>query len=250
MDDENIHKIPLPFFIRAAIRKTLLVPYKIATPYLNAPISFPDNRKDINSYSYHFEDILIDSILGNKRSGRYIDIGANDPVFRNNTKRFSLKGWNGINVEPCINKFIEILADRPKDININAALSDTDGLMPFYILDWEMASTLDESVAKHHCKEYETTIREVVDISVMRFDTFMKKYNGTLPIDFISMDMETHELKTLKTNDWNLYRPTLFCIELCYDLSKETTAYMESKGYHPLFMTEENAFYIDNEVRK
>lgn len=247
--NDNPHNIPLPLSVRSALRKTLLIPYNFLTPYLAAKTPFPEDRVFVNSYSYHGEDLLIDAILGCKQKGRYIDIGANDPVFRNNTKRFSKRGWTGINVEPCIQKFRDIVVDRPQDLNVNIALSDTDGTIPFYVLEWDMASTLDKEVAIHHCKEHSTIIKEIVDTPTMRFDTFLEDYNGGMPIDFVSMDIETHELAVLKTNNWDKYRPTLFCIELCYDLAEDVTEYMISKGYHPVLQTEENGFYIDGELK-
>lgn len=246
---DNPHNLPLPEPIRTAIRKSLLPAYHFAKPYLDAPIPFPEDRGYVNSYSYHSEDLLIDAILGNRKWGRYIDIGANDPIFRNNTKRFSLKGWTGINVEPCPDKFAAICKDRPGDINLNIVMSDKNSKVPFFILDWDMASTLDKGVADAHCKEFNTGIREVRFIQTMRFDTLMEMYSDNAPIAFVSIDIEKHELPVLKTNNWDKYRPKLFCIELCYDLAEETTEFMVSKGYHPVLMTEENGFYIDEELK-
>jgi FkbM family methyltransferase len=245
MTTDNPHNIPLPESLRKAIRKVALKGYTFATPYLNSPIPFKEDRRYVQSYSYHGEDLLLDALLWCKPFGRYIDIGANDPVFRNNTKRFSLRGWKGINIEPHPEKFTEIQQDRPMDINLNIALSDKDSEAPFYALNWEMASTLDKELALKYCKEFNTTIREVIQIPTMRFDTMMEKYSGNVTVDFVSMDIEKHELVVLKTNNWDRYRPSIFCIELCYDLAESVSDYMISKGYHPVFMTEENGFYVD-----
>ena len=38
-----------------------------------------------NTWSQYGEDLVIDRLLGNKRHGTYIDIGANDPNLINNT---------------------------------------------------------------------------------------------------------------------------------------------------------------------
>ncbi len=54
------------------------------------------------SYSQCGEDIIVDYIFKaigiNKPS--YIDIGAHDPHYLNNTYIFSKKGCKGINIEP------------------------------------------------------------------------------------------------------------------------------------------------------
>lgn len=52
------------------------------------------------SFSQYGEDLIIDSLLHNKHRGFYVDVGAYDPHRISNTKRFYLKGWKGINIEP------------------------------------------------------------------------------------------------------------------------------------------------------
>jgi hypothetical protein len=38
--------------------------------------------------SQYGENLIIDGIIGNKTNGFFIDVGANDPIILNNTKRF------------------------------------------------------------------------------------------------------------------------------------------------------------------
>jgi hypothetical protein len=60
----------------------------------------PFAHERLASYSQHQEDLLIDLLLGQKATGFYVDVGANHPVRNSNTKRFSDRGWTGINAEP------------------------------------------------------------------------------------------------------------------------------------------------------
>ena len=71
------------------------------------------------SFSQKGEDIMIDKILGNKKMGCYIDIGANDPHRFNNTKRFYNRGWTGVNIEPDPKCYQKIVTNRKRDINLN-----------------------------------------------------------------------------------------------------------------------------------
>src|SRR3989344_7565306 len=69
------------------------------------------------SYSQFGEDMVIDNLLNNKKRGFYVDVGAYDPDRFSNTKRFYLKGWRGINIEPDVYSFNKFLEKRPEDIN-------------------------------------------------------------------------------------------------------------------------------------
>lgn len=234
-------------YIKRILRKTALPFYNFATPYLNPETLFPNNGTYVNSYSSHKDDLIIDAIFRCKPTGTYIDIGANDPVFHSNTKRFYQRGWRGINIEPVPQKFQDLQRDRPEDINLNIAVSDTDTTMPFYVLDWEMASTLDKEAAPVYAKLHNTFIKEVIDIPVCRLDTIIRTHLAGREIDFISVDVEERVMPVLIGNDWDKYRPTLLCIEIWYDYAKRVREYMESKDYVPIFKTEFNGFFIDKE---
>jgi hypothetical protein len=51
-------------------------------------------------YAQHGEDRSLAGLLGRRRRGFYIDVGAWDPVQDSVTKHFYDRGWRGINVEP------------------------------------------------------------------------------------------------------------------------------------------------------
>src|SRR5437879_30132 len=87
------------------------------------------------SYSRSGEDLLLDEILNYKMKGVYVDVGAYHPVQYSNTFKFYLRGWTGINIDP--NKeAIDLFNDvRPKDINLNLAISKEAGTYTYYMHD-------------------------------------------------------------------------------------------------------------------
>src|SRR5690242_9998804 len=71
------------------------------------------------SYAQSGEDLVAEFILRYLKiyaeSVNYLDIGANDPVFSNNTYFFYLKGARGVLVEPNVALCARLRAVRPED---------------------------------------------------------------------------------------------------------------------------------------
>ncbi len=166
-----------------------------------------------HSYSQKQEDLIIDRLLNYPKTGFYIDIGANDPVRLNNTKRFYDRGWTGINIEPNYIKYNKLQSERSRDINLNIALSDAsrDDLI-FYIFDADAISTLSKDQARYYQKVgYKILEERKIITSTLQniFETYIKSQ----PIDFLSIDTEGFDLIILKSNDWEKYRPNIIIIE-------------------------------------
>ena len=75
------------------------------------------------SYSQNREDILLARALPG-RTGFYIDVGAADPIEFSVTKLFYDRGWSGVNVEPQADYYRKLVADRPRDTNLQLVVSD------------------------------------------------------------------------------------------------------------------------------
>ena len=79
------------------------------------------------SYAQNFEDIMLWRALKHIENGFYIDVGAWSPDLDSVTRAFYERGWRGINVEPNPEFHAQLLARRPRDINMLLAVSDTSG---------------------------------------------------------------------------------------------------------------------------
>ena len=163
------------------------------------------------SYSQNGEDLIIDKILGFKRDGFYIDIGAGDPKRFNNTKRFYLRGWRGVNIEPNVSIFKRIERDRKRDINLNVGIGNDEGKMSFFVFFPDTLSTFSGEVAKGYINQGYKMIREV-KIEVRKLAKIFEEYARGV-VDFLSIDTEGYNLDVLKSNDWGKYRPRLICVE-------------------------------------
>jgi len=78
------------------------------------------------SYSFGGMDLLINYLYKNKFNGVYIDVGCNHPIVGNNTFLLYQKGWSGINIDLDSNIIEMFNYFRPKDCNVNSAVSNSE----------------------------------------------------------------------------------------------------------------------------
>jgi FkbM family methyltransferase len=164
------------------------------------------------SYAQNHEDILLDRAFARGRPGFYIDVGAHEPVNYSVTKHFYDLGWHGINVEPSTRLFEMLRAARPRDTNLNIALSDKPGELTFYEYPPEYAglSTLSEHTAARHRQAGMVGVERRVPTGTLA-EVCERHAEGT--IDFLSVDVEGHELEVLSGGDWERWRPRIVVVE-------------------------------------
>lgn len=203
------------------------------------------DKKIIGSYSQHNEDLIIDIILGNKNQGFYVDVGANDPIFNSNTKRFYDRGWSGINIEPGLEAFKKLYEGRPRDINLNIGAGPEPGQMTFYQLSGDdTLSSLNENAAQKMAKIHKLKINKI-QINVLPLKEIFKQYvPENVTVDFLSIDAEGFDLSILKSNDWIQYRPSLIVVEFNYDY-KNILDFLDLRSYVLAYNNYVNGIFID-----
>lgn len=206
----------------------------------------------LGSYSQCQEDLILDRLVHHKRQGFYVDIGACDPIRFNNTTRFYKRGWHGINIEPGVSQWKEIIAKRPKDINLNIGVGLKKDSLTYYSIDPPTLSTFQQNQAHAHIKQG-FHILEKVRVPVLPLKNIFQKYVKKKYIDFISIDVEGMEMQVLASNDWKIFRPYFICIESA-DYSKTNEGrdncehigtFLKKVGYVKVFDNGLNSFYKD-----
>jgi FkbM family methyltransferase len=164
------------------------------------------------TYSMDGEDLAIKQYTKNINNGFYVDIGAHHPVQRSNTCKLHEAGWHGINVD--ISDFSLNLFNylRPDDINIQRAVSDSNGETNFYYQkDFSQLSTTDLDLAKENFQGK----FQVKKIKCQTFDSLLAetKYSNK-KINFLNIDVEGAEMKVLSGLSFKVYDPDIICIEI------------------------------------
>lgn len=203
------------------------------------------NRFVKGSYSQKYEDLYIDGLLGNKRKGFYVDVGAFDPDRFSNTKRFYLKGWTGINVEPDSGNIGKFYRQRPLDVNLNMGIGAKKGKMFLYKFIPSSLSTLSLKESNNNRKKgFKLIGKEMVD--VLPLSAILKKYVGKNKIDFLSVDTEGLDLTVLRSNDWKKFRPRVICVERGRH-HVSVKRYLSQRDYSEKYKNDINSIYIHEE---
>ncbi|GHV93668.1 hypothetical protein AGMMS50268_41710 [Spirochaetia bacterium] len=154
---------------------------------------------------------------GGKQNDRFfVDIGANDGLIGSNTYVFEQMGWRGICVEPQPDIFRHYLKRNRNCDCYNVALtSKSNENAEFFKAHGANAlSGLNEGMSEAHKKwagEYGKV--EIISVKTMTFDEIMGKYSPITHIDFMSIDVEGHEMDILKTINFKKYSFSFLTIE-------------------------------------
>jgi len=199
-----------------------------------------DRKVDLyagKSYSQEGEDRLLSRVFAGQERGFYVDIGAHHPRRFSNTQLFYERGWNGINIEPNPDALPAFIAERPRDINLQIGISDRPGSLTYHWFDDPALNTFDADLAQ---KRLESTTYKVLKkeaIGVERLADILSKH---LPpgrtIDFLTIDVEGHDLQVLQSNDWTRFHPRWVLVEaigktLEEVLDSEVVRFMKARGY-------------------
>jgi FkbM family methyltransferase len=189
------------------------------------------------SYSQEGEDMILRRIFENQKSGFYVDVGAHHPKRFSNTYYFYKQGWRGINIDALPGSMRRFQNIRHRDINLEKAVSDRKETLTFYVFSEPALSGFSSTLASKRAAEgtYQIIGQYQMNTETLKniLDTHLSKGQN---IDFLSVDVEGHDLRVLKSNDWMKYRPRAVLVEsleTSFDgiLGSETYTFMKSQGY-------------------
>lgn len=209
----------------------------------------------IISYSQAKEDIhLLRALKGVRHEDAfYIDVGANDPEIDSVTKLFYDHGWHGVNVEASPKWFAKVAQERPRDINIEAAVSDVPGELTFFSHDDGGLGTTVSDIADMHRREMDINLKEI-KVKTITLNEICRQY-APKDINFLKIDVEGSEASVLRSINFSLYRPWILCIESHVPNHTDQQMHSEwedgilSSEYHFAYTDGINRYYVSEEQK-
>lgn len=160
------------------------------------------------------ENIILERIFVKQFKGLYVDVGAHHPVRFSNTLNLYQKGWTGINIEPNQEVIKVFKKMRPKDINLNMAISTLKNSCNYYKFEEPALNTTDMKIVKIRRRQGQRCI-EKISVPTQTLDQVLSKYcKKKSVIDILKIDVEGKELDVLKSNNWEKFIPKVIICEL------------------------------------
>lgn len=197
------------------------------------------------AYAPNGEDVVLWRALGHLTPGWYVDVGAHHPIDASVTKLFSLRGWRGINIEPLPHLADLLRADRPDDVTLCVAVSDTTGELDMFVADDDpQRTTLDAGLAEEYRRMGWRISRRVTP--VVTLDDVLARH--PLPrIDFLKIDAEGFEDAVIRGLDLTTHRPAVIVAEEGRHKGYEFPALLDAAGYEQRLWDGLNRFFVANE---
>ena len=148
------------------------------------------------------EDIFIRRFFKNTRSGFYVDIGCYHPIKGSLTYYLFKKGWKGLNVDLSKVSIDLFKIARPKDYNVNAAITDFDGDTIYY----------ENGAINQQNSLISNGQKKQIKIKAYKLETLLNNLNIT-NVDFLNIDVEGNDFKVISNFNFSKFRPKLISIE-------------------------------------
>ena len=202
------------------------------------------NKKKGNYFGEFGEDILIGRFFRKKNEGFYVDIGCYHPIKGSLTYYLYKKGWRGLNVDLSKVSIDLFKLARPKDYNIEAAVTDFDGETHFFE---------NGMINQQNTLENSGTHLKKIKIIAFKLQTLLEKLKIN-HIDFLNIDVEGSDYKVISSLNLNNIRPKMICIEEnkydIKDIINDTIQkFMNSNDYFLFSRIGVSSIYVDNRLK-
>ncbi len=228
-----LNKMSPALYGRLAKIKRAMIMRKFGRTYPDTKLFYPTQRK---LYSQDDQDYIIyNGLFQGKDDGVFCDVGGNHPLNLNNTRYFEELGWSGYVFEP-LPYMRHLWRKHRKATFFPFAASDSEGEVIFSIVKdatgWEdMLSYVKETKDieyRHETEDITVRTRALKDVF---------KEEDVTHIDYMSIDVEGHEMNVLQGIDFDAVDIRVLSIEnnpsCCYTYGDDKIrALMFENGYH------------------
>lgn len=170
-------------------------------------------------------------------AGFFVEVGANEPQLRSQTWHLEQIGWRGILIEPNPDLAEQLRQARTAQVFAVACSSPENAgrMLPLHVAG--PLSSLDaERMAPGAQAE------RSVPVPIRTLDQILVEAQAP-PIDFLSIDVEGHEIEVLRGFDIGRWKPRLILLEdHVADLARHR--YLKRAGYRLIRRFDNNGWYV------
>jgi len=193
-------------------------------------------------YSQYGEDRLLSQIFSGS-TGVCVEVGAHNGVDLSNSYYFEQLGWQCILIEPNP-ALCSIIRQSRTGLLFECAASERSGDAVLHLAEGaDVYSTLeDHGVPIERIKQGSGRIRDLI-VRARTLDSILDE-TGTQQVDFVSIDVEGHEISVLRGFSLERWRPRVVLVEDGSDLADVTVrSFMREHGYVRFYRTDCNDWY-------
>lgn len=205
-------------------------------------------------YSQFEEDKILYAFFGDKKSGVCVEVGANDGVNDSNSYFFEQRGWTCILIEPNPALCQEIRKVRTAQL-YECAVSYETGSATLYIAEGAErshgVSTISRDQQVHDKIKSYGFSRRPIQVKTRTLDDILLESELETTIDFISIDVEGHELQVLEGFSIDKWKPLIIIVEDNENYKdNRVRSYLKKYGYKEFKRTGVNDWYASNSNKK
>lgn len=178
-------------------------------------------KQDYFLYTEHFKKL--------NRRGIYLDVAANHPTHLSNTYFMDrCLGWDGLCVEGNPSYYKKLTTNRTCHV-LSSCVSDKDGQNVTFILGGGSGGIAETN--KHTGYWEKAGVKhEQMTLSCTTMAKALRNLR-VRTVDYLSLDVEGHELNVLKGFDWGNVVIKVMTIEVSTETLPPIQQYLEKKGY-------------------
>ncbi len=184
------------------------------------------------------EDTLKEQFFAGRPSGYFVDVGANDPKAISQSWHLERMGWDGVLVEPQPALAQKLREQRRAKVFACACSSPANAgkLLRLHVAGIHSSLNPDFFVAGMRRED-------VIEVPARTLDDILEDADAPTPIDFLSIDVENHEIEVLSGLTLTRWQPRLILIE---DLALNLRIHrlLSSRGYKWVRRTGLNSWYV------
>jgi FkbM family methyltransferase len=188
------------------------------------------------------EQELVREFFGGVGCGYFVEVGANRPRQESQTWHLEQLGWSGVLVEPQPNLAEDLRRVRSAKVFAVACSSPENAGQRLRLHVAGALSSLDRDRMAPGAEP-----ERVIEVPARTLDEILTEARTPVGFDFLSVDVEGHELEVLSGFDFVRWRPRLVLLEdHVGNLARHR--FLKNAGYRLIRRFENNGWYVPRDA--